>query len=171
MTKSETEQRYGLTTHMKKAMPAHCVCALQWGISGLKELANKPNYQFDVQGLHCEKREWNATSHLKFGARISYIKLCPKNQTISGNSRKQYLKFSLHWIFFLSFFFLLTLALIAPASSPKIYLLIIRKCTVAVFRHTGRGHQISLQMVVSHHMVAGNWTQDLQKNSQFSECF
>jgi hypothetical protein len=28
--------------------------------------------------------------------------------------------------------------------------------TVAVFRHTRRGHQIPLQMVVSYHMVAGN---------------
>jgi hypothetical protein len=28
--------------------------------------------------------------------------------------------------------------------------------TVAVFRHTRRGHWIPLQMVVSHHMVAGN---------------
>jgi hypothetical protein len=27
---------------------------------------------------------------------------------------------------------------------------------VAVFRHTRRGHQIPLQMVVSHHVVAGN---------------
>jgi len=27
--------------------------------------------------------------------------------------------------------------------------------SVAVFRHTRRGHQISLQMVVSHHVVAG----------------
>jgi hypothetical protein len=33
--------------------------------------------------------------------------------------------------------------------------IIIRKYTVAVFRHTRRGHQISLQMVVSHHVVAG----------------
>ena len=32
--------------------------------------------------------------------------------------------------------------------------------TVAVFRHTRRGHGIPLQMVVSHHVVAGNWTQD-----------
>jgi hypothetical protein len=32
---------------------------------------------------------------------------------------------------------------------------------VAVFRHTRRGHQISLQMVVSHCVVAGIWTQDL----------
>jgi hypothetical protein len=28
--------------------------------------------------------------------------------------------------------------------------------TVAVFRHTRRGHCIPLQMVVSHHVVAGN---------------
>jgi len=32
---------------------------------------------------------------------------------------------------------------------------IIYKYTVAIFRHTRRGHQISLQMVVSHHVVAG----------------
>jgi hypothetical protein len=29
--------------------------------------------------------------------------------------------------------------------------------------HTRRGHQIPLQMVVSHHVVAGNWTQDLSE--------
>jgi hypothetical protein len=33
--------------------------------------------------------------------------------------------------------------------------IIISKHTVAVFRYTRRGHQISLQMVVSHHVVAG----------------
>jgi hypothetical protein len=37
----------------------------------------------------------------------------------------------------------------------KIYLFIICKFTVAVFRHSSRGHQILLQMVVSHHVVAG----------------
>jgi hypothetical protein len=37
----------------------------------------------------------------------------------------------------------------------KIYLFIICKHTVAVFRHTRRGRQILLQMVVSHHVVAG----------------
>ena len=37
----------------------------------------------------------------------------------------------------------------------KMYLLIICKCTVAVFRCTRRGYQISLQMVVSYHVVAG----------------
>jgi hypothetical protein len=35
----------------------------------------------------------------------------------------------------------------------KIYLY---EYTVAVFRHSRRGHQILLQMVVSHHVVAGN---------------
>jgi hypothetical protein len=37
----------------------------------------------------------------------------------------------------------------------KIYLFIICKYTVAVFRHSRRGSQISLWMVVSHHVVAG----------------
>jgi hypothetical protein len=37
----------------------------------------------------------------------------------------------------------------------KIYLFIICKYTVAVFRHTRRGRQISLRVVVSHHVVAG----------------
>jgi hypothetical protein len=44
--------------------------------------------------------------------------------------------------------------------------IIIHKFTVAVFRHPRRGHQISLWVVVSHHMVAGIWTQDLWKSSQ-----
>jgi hypothetical protein len=42
------------------------------------------------------------------------------------------------------------------------------KYTVAVFRHSRRGCQISLWMVVSHHVVAGIWTQDLRKSSQCS---
>jgi hypothetical protein len=37
----------------------------------------------------------------------------------------------------------------------NIYLFIICEHTVAVFRHTRRGHQITLQMVVSHHVVSG----------------
>jgi hypothetical protein len=37
----------------------------------------------------------------------------------------------------------------------KIYLLIICKYTVSVFRHSRIGSQISLGMVVSHHVVAG----------------
>jgi hypothetical protein len=40
--------------------------------------------------------------------------------------------------------------------------------TVAVFRHTRREHQISLQMVVNHYMVAEIWTQDLWKSIQCS---
>jgi hypothetical protein len=47
-----------------------------------------------------------------------------------------------------------------------IYLFIICKYTVAVFRHTRRGHQISLWVVVSHHVVAGIWTLDLRKSSR-----
>jgi hypothetical protein len=37
-----------------------------------------------------------------------------------------------------------------------IYIYIYDEYTVAVFRHTRRRHQISLRMVVSHHVVAGN---------------
>jgi hypothetical protein len=46
--------------------------------------------------------------------------------------------------------------------------IIICKYTVADFRYTKRGHQISLQVVVSHHVVAEIGTQDLWKNSQCS---
>jgi hypothetical protein len=38
--------------------------------------------------------------------------------------------------------------------SLKIYLFIICKYIVADFRHSRRGHQISLRMVVNHHVVA-----------------
>ena len=55
--------------------------------------------------------------------------------------------------FLLQFFFL------------KIYLFIICSYTLAVFRHSRRGSQISLWMVVSHHVVAGIWTLDLWKSS------
>jgi hypothetical protein len=34
--------------------------------------------------------------------------------------------------------------------------IIIHKYTIAVLRHTRRGHQVPLQQVVSHHVVAGN---------------
>jgi hypothetical protein len=37
---------------------------------------------------------------------------------------------------------------------PKDLFIIMTKYTVAVFRHTRRGRQISLWMVVSHHVVA-----------------
>jgi hypothetical protein len=58
------------------------------------------------------------------------------------------------WPSFFFFFFL------------KIYLFIICKYTVVVFRYTRRGHQISLRVVVSHHVVAGIWTSDLRKSSR-----
>jgi hypothetical protein len=38
---------------------------------------------------------------------------------------------------------------------PKDLFIIIHKYTVAVFTHTRRGRQISLRVVVSHHVVAG----------------
>jgi hypothetical protein len=38
----------------------------------------------------------------------------------------------------------------------QIYLFNEFKYTVAIFRHTRREHQIPFQMVVSHHVVAGN---------------
>jgi hypothetical protein len=41
--------------------------------------------------------------------------------------------------------------------------------TVTVIRHTRRGHQIPLQMVVSHHVIPGNWTQDLWKYLRTTE--
>jgi hypothetical protein len=44
----------------------------------------------------------------------------------------------------------------APAPiAPAQRFIIIRKFTVPVLRHTRGGRQISLRMVVSHHMVAG----------------
>jgi hypothetical protein len=51
---------------------------------------------------------------------------------------------------------------------PKDLFILIHKYTVAVFRRTRRGYQISLRVVVSHHVVAGIWTQDLRKSSQCS---
>jgi hypothetical protein len=47
-----------------------------------------------------------------------------------------------------------------------LFLFFVWEC--AVFRHTKRVHHIPLQMVMSHHVVAGNWTQDLRKSSQCS---
>jgi hypothetical protein len=38
----------------------------------------------------------------------------------------------------------------------KIYLFYVYEYSVGIFRHTRRGHQITLQMVVSHHVVARN---------------
>jgi hypothetical protein len=38
----------------------------------------------------------------------------------------------------------------------KIYLFYFYGCSVAVYKHTRRGHWISLQMAASHHVVSGN---------------
>ena len=57
-----------------------------------------------------------------------------------------------HFVLFFSFLFFFFLFFLFFF---KIYLFITCKYTVAVFRHTRRGRQISLQMVVSHHVVAG----------------
>jgi hypothetical protein len=50
----------------------------------------------------------------------------------------------------------LTLFLLFDFSFLKIYLFYLYEYTVAVFRHTRRGHQIPLQIVVSHHVIGGN---------------
>jgi hypothetical protein len=65
--------------------------------------------------------------------------------------RPKYFPSSLSFFLFFYFFFIL---------------FIICKYTVAVFRHSRRGSQILLQMVVSHHVVAGIWTSDLRKSSR-----
>jgi hypothetical protein len=59
-------------------------------------------------------------------------------QTTSTSSQ---LKVRISFLNSISFFF-------------KTYLFIICKYIIAVFRHSRRGCQISLQMVVSHHVVA-----------------
>ena len=41
-----------------------------------------------------------------------------------------------------------------------VHLFYVYKYTAVIFRHTRRRCQITLQMVVSQHVVAGNWTQD-----------
>jgi hypothetical protein len=41
-------------------------------------------------------------------------------------------------------------------SFSKIHLFYVHEYTVAVFRHTRRGHRIPLQMVMNHPVVAGN---------------
>jgi hypothetical protein len=54
----------------------------------------------------------------------------------------------------------ITVAFIVACSYLFIYLFIylfnLYECAVAVIRHTKRRHRIPLQMVVSHHVVAGN---------------
>jgi hypothetical protein len=59
--------------------------------------------------------------------------------------------------------------LLSPFSlSPKDLFIIIHKYTVAVFRRTRRGRQISLRVVVSHHVVVGFELRTFWKSSQYS---
>jgi hypothetical protein len=48
------------------------------------------------------------------------------------------------------------------------FLFYLYEYTVTVFRYSRRGHQIPLQMVVSHHVVAGNWTSSGRAISAFN---
>jgi hypothetical protein len=58
---------------------------------------------------------------------------------------------------------------LSPCSlQPKDSFIIINRYTVTLFRCTRSECQISLWVVVSHHVVAGIWTQDLWKGSQCS---
>jgi hypothetical protein len=63
--------------------------------------------------------------------------------------------FGLVWFGFLGFWGFLFLVFCFFVFFGKNLIIIIHKYTVADFRHTRRGHQISLQMVVSHLVVAG----------------
>jgi hypothetical protein len=47
----------------------------------------------------------------------------------------------------------------------KIYLFHVYECSV--FIHTRRGNQIPWQIIVSYHVVPGNWTQDLWESSWY----
>ena len=47
-----------------------------------------------------------------------------------------------------------------------ICLFYVYKYTANVFRHTSKGHQMPLHLVLSQYVVAENWTQDLWKSSQ-----
>jgi hypothetical protein len=64
-----------------------------------------------------------------------------------GNDRKSYL---IHWGFFptVNLFYILCEEM--PFLKKKFYLFYAYEYTVAVFRETRRGHQMLLQMVVSH---------------------
>jgi hypothetical protein len=83
------------------------------------------------------------------GAPATTIKLFEGNQVVNIGEFEQVVVSSLPPSLPLSFSFFLP-------SFFMIYLFYLYECTVAVFRQTRRGHQIPLQMVVSHHVVASN---------------
>jgi hypothetical protein len=72
-----------------------------------------------------------------------------------GRERHGYYLFSWLMILFVWFIYFTLFIYLFIHFFKKNYLFIICKYTVAVFRHARRGHQISLRMVVSHHVVAG----------------
>jgi hypothetical protein len=85
---------------------------------------------------------------------MHFVCLCPSTPA-QANLKKQasgWRDFQRYFVCVFCFFFF------------KDLFIIICKYTVAVFRHTKRGHQISLQMVASHHVVARIWTQELQQS-------
>ena len=100
------------------------------------------------------------------------VEASPKKMAIKHWEGQKYNKYSLWgWISELDY------CVLDPSIAPspfqyelfflKIYLFNVCEYTVALFRHTRKGHQISLQMrSVSHHVVAGNWTQGLWKSNQ-----
>jgi len=53
-------------------------------------------------------------------------------------------------------------------TSRRFILWIWAHCSSLQTHQKRRGHQVPLQMAVSHHVGAGNWTQDLWKSSQCS---
>jgi hypothetical protein len=59
------------------------------------------------------------------------------------------------WYIFICLLFIV-LYRTAKADFISLKLFYLYECTVAVFRHTRRGHQIPLQMAVSHRVVARN---------------
>ena len=71
--------------------------------------------------------------------------------------------------FFLRFIYLLYVKYTAAVFRHFFFFSLWPHClAVSLFRHPRRGYQISLWMVVRHHVVVGIWTHDLQKSSRGS---
>jgi hypothetical protein len=75
---------------------------------------------------------------------------CAKFPTPVSAKGLKYPAFTLSFIFIYFYFFKTLIGFF-----KKDLFIIVHKFTVADFRHTRRGHQISLWVVVSHHVVAG----------------
>ena len=148
------------------SMPSRGLCyvpstlSLLWplfvcGLKGLSELKWQENSL-------SSQRPWDALGWGWFGFRLHFCLFETASHQIPYSGLELVILLSQHpecWslgVCVLLFFFL------------KIYLFYVYEYTVDVFRHTRRGHWIPLQMVVSHYVVAGNWTRDLWKSSQCS---